>query len=96
MVITKVMEYVIRLIKLASGASDPNEGKYVKDFDPAAFDGRGSLVSTPDEDLARRFPNAIDAWEYWRQSAGRRPDGKHNRPLTAWTVDIKPLDEAIT
>jgi hypothetical protein len=87
------MEYIIRLIGLANGNADPAQGMYVKHYDPAAFNGRGNLVTTPDKDLAHRFPDAIAAAEYWRQSVGRRPDGKPNRPLTAWTVDIQPRED---
>jgi hypothetical protein len=86
------MEYIIQLIALANGARDPAEGIYVKDYDPAAWGGRGDLVTTAEKDAARRFPDSAAATQYWRQSVGTRPDGKPNRPLTAWTVDIQPIE----
>lgn len=86
------MEYVIQLIGLATGVPNPDEGTYVVEYDPAAFAGRGDIRTTPDKDRARRFTDAGAAAEYWRQSAGIRPDGKPNRPLTAWTVEILPAD----
>ena len=86
------MEYVIKLIELATGVPDPDEGMYVVEYDPAAFAGRGHVHTTPDKDRARWFPDKVAAAEYWRQSAGMRPDGKPNRPLTAWTVEILPAN----
>jgi hypothetical protein len=83
------LEYVIQLLQLASGKPDAAEGQYVKRYDPTAYFGRGDLVTTPDKDDARRFPDVAAATEFWRQSAGTRPDGKPNRPLTAWTIDIQ-------
>jgi hypothetical protein len=86
------MKYVIQLIELTNGASDPDQGMYVMSYEPAAFAGRGDVRTTPDKGRARRFTDAVAAAEYWRQSAGIRPDGKPNRPLTAWTVEIIPAD----
>lgn len=83
------MEYIIQLMELATGEPDPAGGEYVKEYDPTAYAGRGYLVTTPDKAQARRFPDGGAATEYWRQSAGIRPDGRPNRPLTAWTVDIQ-------
>ena len=65
---------------------------YVKDYDPTAHGGRGELAVTPKKVYARRFPERTAAIQYYRQSAGIRPDGKPNRPLTAWTVDIQPFE----
>jgi hypothetical protein len=84
------MEYIIQLIELASGENDPAAGQYVKEYDPAAHDGRGDLVTTPDKGIARRFPDMGAAMEYLRRPAGIRPDGKPNRPLLAWTTMILP------
>ena len=44
--------------------------------------------TSPDERDARQFPSAKEAILYWRQSHGTRIDGKPNRPLTAFNVEI--------
>lgn len=55
----------------------------------------GLVDITADPAKAMRFETAIDAGECWRQQSTTRPlrpDGKPNRPLTAFTVEIKPLE----
>lgn len=67
---------------------------YLHDFDFDARDGRGKGVFTPDMAAAMLFENAGEAMTFWRtQSTVRplRPDGKPNRPLTAYTVEIVTL-----
>jgi hypothetical protein len=57
--------------------------------------GRGEITFTPNPKFARSFDNAGEAFEYWRQQSKTvpaRPDGKPNRPITAYTVEIKPID----
>jgi hypothetical protein len=95
MIDAAAMEYIIQLIELVSGESDPAQGQYVKEYDPRAYAGRGYLLTTPDESCARRFPDVEAAARYWRQSAEVRPDGRPNRPLTAWTVDIRSTDASV-
>lgn len=53
--------------------------------------GRGTVVLTTDESEAMQFKSMSDAMEFWRQqskSKPTRPDGKPNRPLTAYSVEI--------
>ena len=50
---------------------------------------------TTDTRKAMAFQCATDAWAFWHQQSRRtplRPDGKPNRPLTAYTVDIRDLE----
>lgn len=59
-------------------------------------DGRGHTVFTFDPSLALGFPSKIDALEYWRQQSKTvplRPDGRPNRPITAFSAEILPLTE---
>jgi hypothetical protein len=64
---------------------------YLKTYDVEARDGRGVSVFTTDKRDAMRFDSLRDALACWKQSPKCRPwrnDGKHNRPLTAYTVEI--------
>lgn len=89
------MSCVIRLLALADGRHTSVDGTYVADYDPDGNDGRGELVTTPHKTHARQFTDAIAALSYWRAPAGPphhlRPDGKPNRPMTMFTVQIEPL-----
>jgi len=88
------MAAVIRIVRSATGESRPEDGQYVMSFDHNAHMGRGQLESTGRVDRALRFATKADAMEFWgRQSTFRavRPDGKPNRPLTAYTVEIEEV-----
>jgi hypothetical protein len=88
---------IIKLVKLANGMGHPHNGKYVKEYDPNYyFEGRyegGWLRLTEDPKQAKNFDSFKEAYDYWMQQAPAphdvRPDGKPNRPLTAWTVEIE-------
>lgn len=66
-------------------------------YDPAAhradssYDG-GTLEVTGDLTKALRFKDTMAAAEMWQKSYGKRPDGKPNAPLTAFTVVIEDVD----
>jgi hypothetical protein len=67
---------------------------FVKACDFEAHGGRGFVEFTPDESAALSFNSVNEAIEFWRtQSEVRplRPDGKPNRPLTAYTVEVKQV-----
>lgn len=69
----------------------PELDRYVIACDVDAFDGRGDAVFGTLA-AARVFADAGAALAYWkRQSTVRplRPDGKPNRPLSAFTVEIQ-------
>lgn len=54
-------------------------------------DGRGRTVLTTDKQQAKTFRSTREAFEFYRQDSQAvplRPDGKPNRPLTAYTVEI--------
>lgn len=56
--------------------------------------GRGEIGFSSTPGLARPFDDAGQAFEYWRQQSKTvpmRPDNKPNRPITAYTVEIKPI-----
>lgn len=67
--------------------------KYVRSYDPEAYDGMGDLVATTDKSLAMKFASSEEAVEMVMSSPKSRPfreDGKPNRPLTAFTLAIAP------
>lgn len=55
-------------------------------------DGRGETKFATSREKALQFNSIGEAFEFWRQiSKGvpLRPDGKPNRPLTVFTVEIR-------
>lgn len=83
----------IHLLELSNGEPHEFSNSFVVEYDPAAllpngsYDG-GLLRVTKNESEARVFATPEDAVKYYRQSYGTRPDGKPNRPLTAFSVAI--------
>jgi hypothetical protein len=89
------MPYVMRFICLADGSASYPEFIFLKSFDVDANDGRGEIVITDelsDAKLFDTFENAANVWK--QQSAVKpfRPDGKANRPLTAYTVEFVQIE----
>jgi hypothetical protein len=80
----------ILIVESALGYSTEHDGRYIVSFEPDVDElGRGRLVTTPNVEEARDWPDPSAAFEFWRQRSKRvplRPDGKPNRPLTAYTV----------
>jgi len=75
------------------------DGLYVKAYDPtyvdpAGYDG-GILEVTGDPREAMRFPDVKAALEKWRQAYGMREDGRPNRPMTMWSVEIETVPEEL-
>lgn len=69
-------------------------GRWVMAADPDANAGRGAVEFTDDPARALRFPDAGAALRFWRAQSTvvpLRPDGRPNRPLTAFTCDVRRL-----
>lgn len=71
-------------------------GQFLSFYDPDGFDGHGHAewVTNPAEAL--HFPDAVEALTLWKQVSKTRPlrqDGLPNRPLTAFTVSILPIED---
>ena len=86
---------VIVLISLAgivmSGQAMPPGVHYVKEWDVDAADGVG-LEMTDDLAQAKVYPGFREAFLAYRATPVRHPtrfDGKPNRPLTAFHVEIR-------
>jgi hypothetical protein len=87
----EVRLYVLRLYGLGYKAIDPAE--YVTFYDPDGGDNpyQGIVRSSVNLDEALRFQSFKEAYEFLLQVSTRlplRPDGKKNRPITAYTVEI--------
>lgn len=90
------MTVVIRLIGLASGEPSELDGRLVERFDPDYAGGLGRVWGTAEPRLAlqfRRMADAIALVQSVSKVAPRRADGRPNRPLTAYTVEILPLQD---
>jgi hypothetical protein len=92
------MAVAIKLWGLASGTVDEHSKRFVKAMDFEAHDGRGELTTTDDQAEAMQFPSMIEAMEFWKTSPQCHPirlsDGRPNRPLTAYTVSVEPIEDA--
>lgn len=91
---------MIRIVGLINGGGSAFDGQYVVEYDPGrdgiepstGFPMLCYLVTTPDINQATRYTR-VAAMELWRSIDPRypvRPDGKPNRPLTAFTVEVEP------
>ena len=88
------MTCAIQAVGFVNGMPCDHAGQYLESFDPDAYGGRGYVTWTPDLSKAMRFTSVVEAFEMrWRQPTvlPLRPDGKPNRPLTAYTTEIIPL-----
>lgn len=68
-------------------------GLYLKAADFEFRDGRGHAEWTGKIEDAQVFPDVARALEFWKTSPKARPtrpDGKPNRPLTAFSVELVP------
>jgi hypothetical protein len=69
-------------------------GEYLKAYDPEAFDGRGDAVFTNDVAEAMTFKSMEEALTFAHRTPKARPlraDGRPNRPLTAFTLEVVAL-----
>lgn len=82
---------VIRIVGSALGNPTLEDGQYVREYCACGNNGHGYLRVTDDMQQARVFPSLVEAFACYRESCGLRPDGKPNRPLTAYTVEMVPV-----
>ena len=90
--------YLIRIEGWASGEACPHEGWFVESGNHDAAGGRGYFDFAPDPRRAMQFATSGEALEFWkRQSRVKplRPDGKPNRPLTAASITILSMKDAL-
>lgn len=80
--------------------ADPTvkSGAYLESYDPEAHRGQGKAKWTDDIAKAMRFATQLEAFDFWRQQSKTmpfRPDGKPNRPLTAFTISVGHIDDPV-
>lgn len=83
--------YRIKVVSFANGQPCREAGSYIKNFDAEAYPARGSVLLTWEPEDAKRFSNQQQAFEFWQTQCKHepvRPDGRPNRPLTAYNVSI--------
>lgn len=96
---TKIGPVVIRVYGTAEQlfAHHGHEGIYLKSYDLDVEPGEIPAQLTGHRTEALQFPSAQAAFETYRQVSPKHPirpwDGLPNRPLTAFTVAIEPLEE---
>lgn len=86
------MAVLLRCRGLATGGGP--DGEYLEAFDPEAGDGWGFATFTADVGKALRFPDFPTAYRFLGtrpKSRPTRPDGKPNRPLTAFTMEFQTV-----
>lgn len=94
------MSVVIRYYGLMGQAvmrGDVPVGAYLAEYDVERHDGRGFARWTTDVNEAIKFANihlAMQAWKKQSMTRPLRPDGKPNRPLSAFSVSIEGLTDA--
>jgi hypothetical protein len=86
--------YRLRIVSLADGRPSVVDNQWLVSCDVDAREGRGMVIATDDPAKALLFPRPAAALMYWQRQSKHtplRPDGKPNRPLTAYTVTIEPV-----
>ena len=81
---------------LSPWLDDDRTARWLKRFDPDAYDGRGLVEWTRDIREALKFPDYIAAKDYYIQQSTVRPlcdDGKPNRPLTGYTISLEDRED---
>jgi hypothetical protein len=79
---------VIRCLELANGAPGPRN-QFLAKYDPKT----GHSTWTLDKAKAMKFAGPAEAFMLWNSVHEREPvrahDGKPNKPLTAFTIEIE-------
>jgi hypothetical protein len=99
-----VSHFVMQIVSLVSGdQATAFDGQYLEEYDPGRNGhdphGRPMLAhvkTTPDPHRAMRFKTAGEAMDLWQAVDPRqptRPDGRPNRPLTAFTITLQRLED---
>lgn len=84
------------VVKLYGFVPLSTDGMYLRAYDPEAHHGRGHVEFTAKRAEALTFPDAAAAILLWRavpHCHPRRDDGKPNRPLTAYHMEIEGAHE---
>jgi hypothetical protein len=86
------MAYGIFVFQIAGTYMPINS--WIKDFDVNANGGRGNTTFTKSPRFAKKFDSMEEALNAYRMQSTLEPfrdDGLPNRPLTAYTVEIRKI-----
>ena len=89
-------EATLEALTLAAIKGNVVKGPYLEWSDPDANRGMGAECWTDDRKKAQRFATVNEALACWKaQSLVRpiRPDGRPNRPLTAYSIETECIEE---
>ena len=81
--------FLMRCMGYARDMPCPYEGMYLAQFTP---DGESKGEWTSNQDKAIHFVNPESLLETWKMSIGTREDGKPDRPLTAFNIEIEEVN----
>lgn len=86
---------IARIVADAFTGLGPTAPTWVREYSPDGEGGRGRIRFTTERASAKRFASLQAALEEWRTVSKThpiRPDGKPNRPLTAYTMTFEPVE----
>jgi hypothetical protein len=84
----------VGIFLLTHEATGTDIDQWLSYYDPDFYEGRGDVAYTHDPERAMHFVDGKAAMACWRMSSVVRPtrrDGHPNRPLTAFSIEIKPI-----
>jgi hypothetical protein len=96
------MKNVMRIVGLVQGGTTPIDGLYLMEYDPGRDGTLGGqpitahILCTPLKELAMKFDSLVELTETWKRTDPRnptRPDGRPNRPLTAFTIESEACED---
>lgn len=90
-------KYLMRVVGFADGRPTPLAGQYLRSYflEVPATAVMGEFTRDPEQ--AMKFDSVVDLFNAWRTQrmydGGLRPDGKPDRPLTAYSIETVPHEE---
>ncbi len=92
------MSLAIKLVGLACGVPTDHDGRFLLEYDPTCQWKEGGqlcvhLLSTDDLGAAKRYPDLVSLHADYSRSVGTRADGKPDRPITAYTMEIVKIPD---
>ena len=86
----------IKILSLATGGSSIYDGQYLVDYNPTPLESGEVLLAVCDDRAgAKKFSTVDEAMAVWEGVSQKGPmsDGKPDRPLTAYSVEIESCKE---
>jgi hypothetical protein len=79
---------VVKVLTLVDGTPTEHTGRFLVSYDPHWDDGLGKIETTAELSEATVW-NLREWHELYSTASGVRPwDGKPNRPITAWNLEL--------